>query len=121
MIRAPLEASASAPPSSSPHPVAVRERLAIASLALAAFALNLNTSVLGALLPFVPPQYEHNATLMLAAAGFGSAFGALLAVPLARALGRRGALLWGLAVFCVASLLHLLMFGSQLCIRPTHL
>lgn len=93
---------------SPPELPAIRERLAIAALALAAFALNLNTSVLGALLPFVPEAFGAHATLMLAAAGFGSAFGALLVVPLARAHGRRAALLAGLAVFFVASLLHLL-------------
>lgn len=98
--------AAAPPPSTSDLPV-VRERLAIAALALAAFALNLNTNVLAALLPFVPVELGDHATLMIAAAGFGSAFGALLAVPIARRHGRRRALLGGLVVFVAASLLHL--------------
>lgn len=102
--------SASAPSRPTAPPDA-RERLAIAALALAAFALNLNTSVLGALLPFVPPEFAANGPLLLAAAGFGSAFGALLVIPLARRHGRRAVLLGGLLVFCAASALHLLASG----------
>ncbi len=104
-----MTAPAAAPPPLPPDPPAVRERLAIAALAVAAFALNLNTSVLGALLPFVPAEFGDHATLLLAAAGFGSAFGALLAVPLSRRHGRRAALLGGLVVFVASSLLHLVI------------
>ncbi|MFN9331784.1 MAG: hypothetical protein ACK6D1_04205, partial [Planctomycetota bacterium] len=55
-----------------------REVQAIAALALAAFSLNLNTNVLGALLPFVRAEVGGAGGPLLAAAGFGSAVGALL-------------------------------------------
>lgn len=84
------------------------ERLALAALALAAFALNLNTNVLGALLPFVPVEIADHKTTLVAAAAGGSAVGAFLALPLAARHGRRPLLLGGMLVFVVASALHLL-------------
>ncbi len=86
-----------------------QERLAIAALALAAFALNLNTNVLGALLPFLRQELalvEGGEQFLLAAAALGSAFGALLVGPVAARHGRRGALVGGLSLFVVSSLLH---------------
>lgn len=85
-----------------------REALAVGALALAAFALNLNTNVLGAVLPFVRAEIGGDGGALLAAAGFGSAAGALAFDRLARRVGRRAALLAGLAAFAVASALHLL-------------
>ena len=84
--------------------------MAIAALATAAFALNLNTNVLGALLPFL--RIDVGLTVaqgkqLIAAAAFGSAFGALLFGPLARRCGRRTTMVGALAVFVVLSLLHL--------------
>lgn len=89
-----------------------QERLAIAALAMAAFALNLNTNVLGALLPFVRGTLgfaEQDAGHVLAAAALGSAVGALGLGPLAERLGRRSALLLGLSTFVLANLGHLLV------------
>jgi MFS transporter, DHA1 family, inner membrane transport protein len=89
-----------------------QERLAIASLALAAFALNLNTNVLGALLPFLPEDLglgSSGSGYLVAAAALGSAVGSLAVGPLAARFGRRTVLVGGLAVFVVASLLHLLV------------
>lgn len=89
-------------------PVA-QERLAVAALALTAFALNLNTNVLGALLPFLPAELgvgRSEGGYLVASAALGSAVGALLIGPLAVRLGRRLALVVGLLVFVVASLLH---------------
>jgi predicted MFS family arabinose efflux permease len=86
-----------------------RERLAIAALALAAFALNLNTNVLGALLPFVRADLGlegSDETYLVAAAAAGSAVGALMVAPFAARHGRRRTLLGGLAVFVAASLAH---------------
>jgi MFS transporter, DHA1 family, inner membrane transport protein len=104
MIRAVSDASS---PSSGPALPAATERLALAALALAAFALNLNTNVLGALLPFVPAELAAHDTSLLAAAAGGSALGALAVLPLAARGGRRRALLGGLFAFVVASALHL--------------
>lgn len=88
----------------------VGTRLAAAALALVAFALNLNTNVLGALLPFLPAAWTEagGGKLLLAAAAVGSAFGALAAGPLAARRGRRATLLGGLSVFVVTSALHAL-------------
>lgn len=87
-----------------------QQRLAIAALALAAFALNLNTNVLGALLPFVRAELglaARDAEVLLAASALGSAFGALAVGPLAARFGRRRLLLHGLGGFAALSLLHL--------------
>lgn len=98
-------------PLAAPVPPSTREHQAIAALALVAFALNLNTSVLGALLPFVPGELSNRATWLLAAAGFGSAIGALLMPAAAARMGLRPVLLASLAAFGVVSALHLLPLG----------
>ncbi|MBL8751851.1 MAG: MFS transporter [Planctomycetes bacterium] len=103
-------------PHSPPSPVAAplprrREAFAIASLALTAFALNLNTSVLGALLPFLPEDLAARKTSLLAAAAAGSAVGALWVLGLSLRFGRRQVLLAGLAVFVLASTAHLFATG----------
>lgn len=93
-----------------PASAAPREALAIAALALAAFSLNLNTNVLGALLPFVRDDLHFTAvqgTYLIAAAGFGSAAGALAFDRLARRHGRLRVLVVALAAFVVVSALHL--------------
>lgn len=85
------------------------ERLAIAALCAAAFALNLNTLVLGALLPFLPAELVEPGAddrTLLAAAALASGIGALLAGPLADRLGRKRLLVVGMAGFAVASALH---------------
>lgn len=87
-----------------------RQRFAIASLALAAFALGLNTNVMGALLPFLPAELlpvDGGKTWLLAAAACGSAIGSLTVAPLTAWHGRRNVLVAGLAAFIAASLLHL--------------
>ncbi len=87
-----------------------RERIAVASLALAAFALNLNTNVLGALLPFVRRELvlaDGQDTWLVAAAALGSAIGAILAGPVSVRRGRRGALVAGLVAFVLFSVAHL--------------
>ena len=99
-----------------------QERLAIASLALAAFALNLNTNVLGALLPFLPEDLgigSGGSGSLVAAAALGSAVGSLSVGPLAGRFGRRGVLIGGLLAFVVVSLLHLgiTSLWSFLCLR----
>lgn len=91
-----------------------REAMAIRSLATVAFALNLNTNVLGALLPFVRADLvadEGHVWWMVSGAPAGSALGALLVTPLAARLGRRGAMVGGMLVFLLASLLHLVPAG----------
>lgn len=88
-----------------------QERMAVAALALAAFALNLNTNVLGALLPFVREDLAlrgGDETYLVAAAAFGSAIGALGTGPLATRHGRRNVLAGGLIAFVGFSLGHLL-------------
>jgi predicted MFS family arabinose efflux permease len=84
--------------------------MAVAALALAAFALNLNTNVLGALLPFVRADFALAAgeeTQLVAAAAAGSAIGALCGAPFAARFGRRRTFAGGLIGFLVASALHL--------------
>lgn len=96
-------------PSPSPDPDSSRERSGIAALALVAFALNLNTNVLGPLLPFLqqPLQLQPgDDKLLLAAAGFGSAAGALVASSASRRFDRRSTLVGGLMAFVLASLAH---------------
>ncbi len=93
------------------HQVNPREGLAVVALALAAFSLNLNTNVLGALLPFVREDLHLDdgaGKILVAAAAAGSAFGALAVGPLAAAWGRRRMLVVGLSLFTLASALHLL-------------
>lgn len=88
-----------------------QERLAVAALALAAFALNLNTNVLGPLLPFVREQLALDGGrdgFLLSAAAWGSAFGALVVGPLADRFGRKTPLVAGLAVFVALSIAHVL-------------
>lgn len=85
--------------------------MAITALATAAFALNLNTNVLGALLPFVRAAEnltDEQGKQLIAAAAFGSAAGSLAFGRVAAWCGRRTALLGAMAVFVVLSLLHLL-------------
>lgn len=105
--RAHVDATASQPTNAPSRSAAPGEAVAIAALALAAFSLNLNTNVLGALLPFVRDELDGAAWPLLAAAGFGSAAGALAFDRLARRVGRRRALVLGLAGFVLASALHL--------------
>lgn len=88
-----------------------QERLAVAALSLAAFALNLNTNVLGALLPFVHAElalHDGQEAYLVAAAAAGSAVGALAVGPLSARHGRRAVLVGGLLGFVAASLAHLL-------------
>lgn len=86
-----------------------QERVAVLALALAAFALGLNTNVLGALLPFLPepllpgPQAK---TWLLAAAAAGSALGALAVGPATARRGRRSVLVYGLGAFIAFSAAH---------------
>lgn len=101
--------STSLPDASRAQPVA-RESLAVVALALAAFSLNLNTNVLGALLPFVRDDLGLSAgggKELVAAAAAGSAVGALAVGPLAAMWGRKLTLLVGLSLFTATSLLHL--------------
>lgn len=104
----PLRAEATSPPSELPS---ARQRTAVAALATTAFALNLNTNVLGALLPFVRGELHlqpGREAWLIAAGALGSAFGSLLAGPYAARRGRRSALVSGLLVFVGASIAHLL-------------
>lgn len=87
-----------------------RERMAVIALATAAFVLNLNTTVLGALLPFLPGDLVvagRDDGPLVAAAAWASALGALATGPLADRYGRRPLLLGGLGAFAAASALHL--------------
>jgi len=105
------EAETSDDPSAEPAELPrARQRFAIAALALAAFALGLNTNVLGALLPFLPAELlpaDKSKAWLLAAAALGSAFGSLAVGPLTARHGRRNVLVWGLAAFIAASVAHL--------------
>ncbi|MCB9885559.1 MAG: MFS transporter [Planctomycetes bacterium] len=92
------------------HSASPREGLAVVALALAAFSLNLNTNVLGALLPFVREDLgleDGAGKVLVAAAAAGSALGALAVGPLAAAWGRRRMLVVGLSLFTAASVAHL--------------
>ncbi len=85
--------------------------LIVLAMTLAAFVLNLNTNVMGALLPFLGEgsalalDAEQKVWLLSAAAG-ASAVGALLVGPVADRRGRRGPLVSGLLVFTLASAAH---------------
>lgn len=94
------------------------------AMAMAAFALNLNTNVMGALLPFLGEGSElglgrTEKAWLLSAAGAASAIGALLSGPLADRRGRRGPLLGGLLLFSVASAAHAMTtsYGMLLALR----
>lgn len=89
--------------------------MAVLALALAAFALNLNTNVFGALLPFARGELalaDGAAGWLVAAAAAGSAVGALAAGLWARHQSRRQLLTVGLWLFTVASALHLWPGGA---------
>ncbi|MCK5942968.1 MAG: MFS transporter, partial [Planctomycetes bacterium] len=89
-----------------------REAAAVFALAMSAFVLNLNSNVMGALLPFLRGEFgfdDEGGARLLAAAGAGSAVGALLVADAGRRLGRRTVLVASLGLFVVASVLHLLV------------
>ena len=99
-----------------------QERLVVLAMGLAAFAMNLNANVDAALLPFWHAEYGWSRSdqgLLLAAAGYGGAVGALLLGPLVDRLGRRPPLLAGLVLFAAASALHATTtsFSSLLVLR----
>ena len=89
-----------------------RERMAVLALAMSAFVLNLNSNVMGALLPFIKNEFDFQddgAAWLLAAAGIGSAAGAFFVADVARGFGRRTVLVVSLSLFAVASLLHIVV------------
>src|SRR5690242_5331391 len=94
-------------------------------MTLAAFALNLNTNVMGALLPFLGEGSQPlllskvEKGWLLSAAAAASAVAALLTGPLADRRGRRMPLLAGLLLFTLASALHVPSgsFGALLAAR----
>lgn len=89
-----------------------RERMAVLTLAMSAFVLNLNSNVMGALLPFIKSEFDFaddGAAWLLAAAGIGSAAGAFFVADVARWFGRRTVLVVSLSLFVVASLLHMVV------------
>ncbi|MBL8730980.1 MAG: MFS transporter [Planctomycetes bacterium] len=105
------------------------ERAAIAALATVAFVLNLNTNVLGAVLPFARGDLALDGTgerYLIGAGALGAAIGALALNVLVRRLGQRAVLLGGLIGFAVLSVGHvlpptwwpflLLRFGSGLAV-----
>jgi MFS transporter, DHA1 family, inner membrane transport protein len=105
--------SPSEAPAATADTASLRVRWIVLAMALAAFALNLNTHVMGALMPFLGDGGplglgKVEKTWLLSAAGAASALGALLAGPLADRRGRRGPLLGGLLLFTVASAGHVL-------------
>lgn len=87
-----------------------RERIVVLALTSGAFAMALNTQVMAALMPFLEPELVPDKAAkgqLVAAAGFAGAVGALLLGPWVDRFGRRMPLGLGLAVFAVASFLHL--------------
>ena len=87
------------------------ERGAVLALMACAFALSLNTNLLGALLPFVnePLAISGNrGSLLVAAGGFGTALGALLVAGWSRRHGRRRVLVASLVAFVAVSMAHAL-------------
>ncbi len=100
------------PESNSPdsiQTVTSRESMAVLALTMSAFVLNLNSNVMGALLPFIKDDFsfhDDGAAWLLAAAGIGSAAGAFFVADVARFFGRRAVLIASLSLFVVASLLH---------------
>ena len=96
--------------------------MAVLALAMSAFVLNLNANVMGALLPFLRTDLgfdDSGGKLLLAAAGAGSALGALLAADATRWFSRRTVLGISLSVFVASSAAHLLVsgFGGMLVAR----
>jgi len=84
--------------------------MAVLALAMSAFVLNLNSNVMGALLPFLRGEFGFDGdggAMLLAAGGAGSAVGAFLVADAGRWFGRRAVLGISLTVFCAASVLHL--------------
>ncbi|MFK7738912.1 MAG: MFS transporter [Planctomycetota bacterium] len=93
------------------------ERAAVLALAMSAFVLNLNTNVMGALLPFLGGEFDLSQgadSRLLAAAGIGSAVGSFVVADVSRWMGRRTVLLIGLGLFGAASLGHLFVDGYGL-------
>ncbi|MFT4842519.1 MAG: DHA1 family inner membrane transport protein [Planctomycetota bacterium] len=89
-----------------------RESMAVWALAMSAFVLNLNSNVMGALLPFIKSEFafaDDGAFWLLAAAGIGSAVGAFFVPDVSRRFGRRSVLVASLSLFVVASLLHMVV------------
>ncbi|MAD33331.1 MAG: hypothetical protein CMJ88_06190 [Planctomycetes bacterium] len=88
------------------------EGMAVLALAMSGFVLNLNANVMGALLPILNSDFEfeeHGGAMLLAAAGAGSAIGALLVADAERWLGRRNLLAASLAIFVLTSAAHVLV------------
>lgn len=86
--------------------------MAVLALAMSAFVLNLNSNVMGALLPFIKGEFnfaDDAAFWLLAAAGAGSAVGAFFVADVGRWFGRRTVLVVSLSLFVVASLLHMVV------------
>ena len=82
------------------------------ALAMSAFVLNLNSNVMGALLPFLRAEFGFDGdggAMLLAVAGAGSAVGALVVADAGRWFGRRAVLGISLAIFVAASAAHLLV------------
>ncbi|MCB9876402.1 MAG: MFS transporter [Planctomycetes bacterium] len=102
-----------------------REGQVVFALAMSAFVLNLNSNVMGALLPFLEEPFGFGAegdtggTMLLAAAGFGSAGGAFFVSDVTRRAGQRGVLGASLTLFVVVSLMHVVVtsFGGLLALR----
>ena len=94
--------------------VTSRESMAVLALAMSAFVLNLNSNVMGALLPFIKDDFsfsDEGSAWLLAAAGVGSAAGAFFVADVSRCFGRRAVLVTSLSLFVVASLLHATISG----------
>ena len=86
--------------------------MAVLALAMSAFVLNLNSNVMGALLPFLRGEFgfdDDGGAMLLAAAGAGSALGALLVADVSRWCGRRAVLGASLSLFVLASASHLVV------------
>ena len=87
-----------------------REAFLLWALTLVAFVMALNANVMGPLYPFLGPELaidEEKMGYLLAAPNLAAAIAALVVGPLADRRGRRAPLLVGLALFVVASGLHL--------------
>lgn len=86
------------------------EGMVVLALAMSAFVLNLNSNVMGALLPFLRGEFGFDGdggAMLLAAAGAGSALGALVVADAGRWFGRRVVLGASLSIFVLASAAHL--------------